>query len=93
MKYYPLRDPLSDVAIMSGGRDAIVVTIYIAGEARGMLRIKHAELADFLGLIAEPAPIAEYDSLFDQGTEWFRDYDKDHVISEDGTVIHKDDVP
>lgn len=91
MKYYPLRDPLSDVAMM-GGRDALVVTLYIGGEARGMIRVKHAELNEFLNLLCEPAPVAEYDALFDTGTEWFRDYDKDHVISEDGVIVHKDDV-
>jgi hypothetical protein len=93
VKYFPLRDPLSDAIISSGGRDFLVVTLFIKGDARGMIRVHHAELADFLNLIAEPVPIAEYDVLFDTGVEWFRDYDKEHVISSDGVIVHKDDIP
>jgi len=93
VKYFPLRDPLSDAQISPAGRDYLVVTLFIDGEPRGMIRVHHAELSEFLNLIAESAPVAEYDSLFDSGTEWFRDYDKEHVISEDGVIVHKDDVP
>ena len=92
MKYFPLRDPLTDITII-GGRNALVVTLYIDNEPRGQIKVKHAELADFLNLLSEPVPIAEYDSLFDTGTEWFREYTKSHVISEDGVIVRTNDVP
>lgn len=93
MKYFPLRDPLSDAVIAPNGRDNLLVTMFISGEVRGVIRLRHVELSEFLNLIAEPVPVAEYDALFDQGTEWFQDYDKPHVVSEDGVLVHKDDVP
>ena len=93
MKYFPLRDPLTDVTISGAGRNHIVVTLYIDGEPRGQIRVKHAELSDFLNLVAEPVPVAEFNQLFDSGTEWFKEYSKSHVISEDGVIVHKDDVP
>lgn len=92
MKFFPLRDPLSDVTIL-GGREALVVTLYIGGEPRGMIRVRHSELGDFLNLLADPVPVAEYNTLFDTETEWFWEYTKAHVISDDGTIVHKDEVP
>lgn len=93
MKYFPLRDPLSDAVIIPAGKDFLVVNLYIEGELRGQVRVHHAELAAFLDVIGEPAPVAEYDELFDQGVEWHREYNKPHVINEDGVLVRKDELP
>jgi hypothetical protein len=96
MKYFPLRDPISDAMMLPAGRkmEKIIVALYIDGELAGHVSLPITELAPFLGLISDPVPIAEHDTLFDAaGAEWHGDYEKPHVVSEDGTLVNVHDIP
>lgn len=95
MKYFPLRDPISDAMMLPTKKmDFIVVELHIGGERAGHVSVPLLLLPSFLGLISDPVPIAELDTLFGETVaEWHADYSKRHVVSEDGVLVNVNDVP
>lgn len=92
MHYYPIRDPIDDLRVVPVDRWWFDLVFFFGAQQRGRLRISHEELAPMLLLLCGTKPVAASD-LFEGSTNWFADYIKDHVVDEDGSIIHVGDLP
>jgi len=92
LRYFPIADPVSDLRHVALDRNRCELTVYIAGQPRGLIRLYYRELASVLDLFADDRPIADL-NIFEETTQWHGEYVKDHVIGDDGALHHIGDLP
>jgi hypothetical protein len=92
MRYFPIADPISDLRLVALDRSRCELTLFIDGNARGIIRLFYRELAGVLDLFKGDRPVAVID-LWEETAQWLvDDYKKTHVIGDDGSLYHIGDL-
>lgn len=90
MLYFPIIDPISDIEPFNYGRDHHALRVFLSGRDAGTLVVRHEELSDILDCFKGTKPVAE--SYGDNPVAWRGQYNKPHVITELGTLLHVEDM-
>lgn len=85
MKYFPLLDPISRVFTDRITPTQTDIAIYVNNIPAGFVRVTHDEAKQFVrGVLASQLEIAHIE---DGICTWHGDYEKTHVVSEDGELV------
>lgn len=89
-RYFPLRDPISSLHKVVVENKWMDIQVFIHGRLAGVLRTSYIDIWPVLGLFIGRTPIAEED---DHGNvSWLMDYDKDVLVSDEGSIINTKDL-
>lgn len=85
-KFYPLRDPISDLHRVLVEHSHVDLHVYINGSFAGVLRTGLGDQIQFINLLTGRQPVAEANDDLSE-VDFFFDYDKRVVVEDNGGIV------